>query len=142
MTGPGHSDQNHLPIGSLNSGIDVPRSGRNIDNPTGMNPQGPIVITISESNRANNCDIFNLVRKTSHLTYRGSPLYGIMKSEGENLVENLRRNKIFKNAERKNNSEAEKVGLKNSVNWNQTELILNWNKEDSNLIHVGPNHSN
>ena len=37
-TGPGHSDQNHLPISSLNSGIGVTRSGRNIDNCTGMNP--------------------------------------------------------------------------------------------------------
>ena len=34
----GNSDWNHSPIGSLNSGIDVPRSGRNIDNRTGMNP--------------------------------------------------------------------------------------------------------
>ena len=37
-TGPGHNERNHFPIGGLNSGIDVPRSGRNIDNPTGMNP--------------------------------------------------------------------------------------------------------
>ena len=37
-TGPGHNERNHFPIGCLNSGIDVPRSGRNIDNPTGMNP--------------------------------------------------------------------------------------------------------
>ena len=51
VTVPVHSDQNHPPIGSLNSDIDVPRSGRNIDNGTEMNPKVPIVNTISESNR-------------------------------------------------------------------------------------------
>ena len=40
------SDQNHFPIGILNSGIGVPIYGRNIDNHTGMNPQGPIITTI------------------------------------------------------------------------------------------------
>ena len=39
VTGPGHSYRNHFLFGSLNRGIDVPRSGRNIDNCTGMNPQ-------------------------------------------------------------------------------------------------------
>ena len=43
---PVHSDQNHFPICSLNSGFDVPRHGRNIDNRTGMNPQGPIMTKI------------------------------------------------------------------------------------------------
>ena len=43
---PGGSDWNHLPIGSFNIGIYVPISGRNIDNRTKMNPQGPIVTTI------------------------------------------------------------------------------------------------
>ena len=38
----GHIDQNHFLVSSLNSGIYVPRSGRNIDNHTGMNPQEPI----------------------------------------------------------------------------------------------------
>ena len=51
VTVPVHSDQNHPPIGSLNSDIGVPRSGRNIDNGTEMNPKVPIVNTISESNR-------------------------------------------------------------------------------------------
>ena len=46
-----HSDQNHSPLGSLDSGTDIPISGRNIDNRTGMNPQGPIGTTILESNR-------------------------------------------------------------------------------------------
>ena len=45
-TGPVHSGWNHFPIRSLNSGIDVPRSVRNIYNRTGVNPQGPIVTTI------------------------------------------------------------------------------------------------
>ena len=36
-TVPVHSDLNHFPIRSFNSGIDVTRSGRNIDNRNGMN---------------------------------------------------------------------------------------------------------
>ena len=44
-------DQNHFLIGSLNSGIDVPRSDRNFYNSTGMNPHGPIMTTIPMSNR-------------------------------------------------------------------------------------------
>ena len=51
--GPVHSELNHFLIRILNSGIDVTSSGRNIDNPTRMNPQGTIVTTIPESNRAN-----------------------------------------------------------------------------------------
>ena len=35
-TWPGHSDQNHFPIQSLNSGIDFPRFMCNIDHRTGM----------------------------------------------------------------------------------------------------------
>ena len=53
-TGPGHIDWNNFPIRILNRVIDVPRSGQNIDNRTGMNPQGPIFTTILESNGANN----------------------------------------------------------------------------------------
>ena len=49
-----HSDQNHFPIGSLDSGTDAPISGRNIDNRTEMNPQGPIGTTTLESNREKN----------------------------------------------------------------------------------------
>ena len=63
-----HSECNHFPIRNLNSGIDVTIYGRNIDNPTGMNPQGPIGTTIPESNRANNCNIFDLVISTSDLS--------------------------------------------------------------------------
>ena len=77
-------------------------SGRNINNRTGMDPQGPIVTMIPESNRAKNCNIFDLVRKTPYFAYRGLLWYGTMKSEIENLVENLGDNKFYKNAERKN----------------------------------------
>ena len=136
-----HGERNHLPIGILNSGIDVPRSGRNIDNHIGMNPQGPIVTTIPESNRANNCDILNSVSKTSDITYTSSPCHDTIKYEDENLVENLRDNKNFKNAERKKSSKVEKVGRKNSVNWNHTNSILNWNKKYSKLIHIDTNHT-
>ena len=55
-------------------------------------------------------------------------------------MENLRDNNIKKNAERKNNSEVEKVGR--DVNWNLTDLILNDNKKYSNLINVGTNQTN
>ena len=48
-----------------------------------------------------------------------------IKSEGENLVENLRDNSIFKNNDREDNYETEKVGRKNSVRWNHIDLILN-----------------
>ena len=53
---------------------------------------------------------------------------GTMKSEIEKIVENLRVNNIYKNSERGNNYEVEKVEWKKSVNWNHTNLILNWNK--------------
>ena len=48
---PGNSDQKYFPIGSLNSGMDVPRSAQNIDNHTEMKPYGTKVIIIPESNR-------------------------------------------------------------------------------------------
>ena len=123
-TGLGHSDWNHPPIGRFISSIDVPRYWRNIDNRTGMNPQGPIVTLITESNRENNCNIFDLVRRTSDITYRRSMWHVTMKSESENL----RGNKIIENAKCENNIEVEKVGHKNSVNWNHTDLIINWNQ--------------
>ena len=99
------------PLRILNSGIDVPRSGRNIDNCTGMNPQGPIVTKIPEYNRANNCNIFKLIIKPLDLAYMVLPWHDTMKSESENL----KGNKCFENAERKNNSEVEKVGPENYV---------------------------
>ena len=53
-----------------------------------------------------------------------------MKSEIEKIVENLRVNNIYKNSERGNNYEVEKVEWKKSVNWNHT-----------NSINVDPNHT-
>ena len=47
---------------------------------------------------------------------------------------------MFKNSERRNNFEVEKVGRNNSVNWNHTDLILNWNNKDSNSIRIDLNH--
>ena len=94
-----------------------------------MNPQGPIVAMIPYYNRVNNCKIFDLASRPSYLSYRGSEWHGTMKSESENL----RGNKIFENAERENNSEAEKFGHKNPVIWNQ---------KDPDLIHVDTNYTN
>ena len=111
-TGLGHSDHNHLPIGSLNRGIIIPRSRRNIYNRTVMKPQGPIVTTILESNRENNHNISNLVRKTPDIAYRVSPWHGTTKNETGNLAENLGDKTIFKNIERKDNSNVEKLGAK------------------------------
>ena len=85
VTGPGHSDPNHFPIKSLNIGTDVPRSGRNIDNHTRMNPQGPIVNINPESNGSNNFNIFDSVSRASDLAYRSSPWHGTMKSENKKL---------------------------------------------------------
>ena len=64
-----------------------------------------------------------------------------MKSKIENLVENLRGNKTLKSAERKK-VEVKKVGRKNSVDWNHTDSILNWDQKDSDSIHVDMNHTN
>ena len=64
-----------------------------------------------------------------------------MKSESENLVENIRGYKNFKSADRKNKIEVDKFGRKNSVNWNHTDLIINYNKKYSDSIHVGPCHT-
>ena len=80
-TVPGHNDPNHFPIGILNSGIDFPRSGNNIDNRTGMKPQGPTVTTIPDSNRANNCSIFESVSIALDIVSRFSPWYVTMKCE-------------------------------------------------------------
>ena len=125
-TGPVHNDRNHFPIGILNSGIDVPRYGRNIYNQSGMKPQVPIVTTIPESSIEKNCNIFYSVRNTSDLVCRVLPWHVTIKSETVKLVEHLMDNNIFKNTECKINSEVEKVGR--NVNWNHTDSILNWNK--------------
>ena len=57
----GNSDWNQFNFKNLNIGIDFSRSRQNIDNRIGMNPQGTILTTIPDSNRANNCDILDLV---------------------------------------------------------------------------------
>ena len=82
-----------------------------------------------------NYNIFNSVS-------RGSLWHGKMKSENENLVENLKGNKSFKNAENRNNFKIEKVWRKKSVNWNHTDSILNWNQKYSDSIHIDSNHTN
>ena len=48
--------------------------------------------------------------------YMGSPWYVRVKNKTEDLVENLGENKIFKNAECKDNFIVEKLGCKNSIN--------------------------
>ena len=82
-TRPKHSDQNYSLQKSLDSGTDVPISGKNIDNRTGMNPQGLIVAKIPDSNRANNCNIFDFNIGTLDLDYRESFWHGAKKSESE-----------------------------------------------------------
>ena len=77
-----------------------------------------------------------------YLAYRGLPWYGTTKNEAGKLVENLRDNTVFKNSEHRDNFNVEKVGSKNSVNWNHTKSILNRNKTESDLIHVDKNHTN
>ena len=64
-----------------------------------------------------------------YLACRVSPCHSAAKSESENLGGN----RIFENAEHKNNFEVEKVGRKNSAIWNH---------KDSNSIDVDPNHTN
>ena len=88
----GHSDQKHPPLSSLDSGTDVTRSTRNIDNLTDMIPQGPIATNVPDYNRANNYNIFELVRRKLNPYCRGSPCKGTTKSE--NLAETIRGNKI------------------------------------------------
>ena len=108
-TGQGNSDRDYFQLGSFYSGTDVTRYRRNIDNCTGMNPQGSIVTMAPESNSVINCYIFDFSRRMLDLTYKGSPWHGAAKSE------NLGVNKSFENSERKNNFEVEKFGRKSSV---------------------------
>ena len=75
---------------------------QNADDNIGMNPSRDIG---SSRPQVSNCNIFDSV-------IRVFPWHVTIKSEGENLVENLRDNKIFKNVERKNNFEFEKLGAK------------------------------
>ena len=93
---------------------------RNADEKIGMKTLRTIKSPCPQINwtRLRNCIIFDLVR-------RGLQYHFKIKIEGENLVENLRDNNIFKNNDRENNYETEKVGRKNSVRWNHIDLILN-----------------
>ena len=54
LSTPGHIAWYNSPLGSLDSITGDPRSRRNIDNRTEMNPQGPIVTTIPESKNTRN----------------------------------------------------------------------------------------
>ena len=136
-TGPEHSCQNHFPIGILNSGIDFPRSRCHIDNRTDTNPQGTIGIPHPQVTRTRmrKCNIFNSV-------IRCFLWHGTKNSENENLVENHKVNKNYNISERKINSEVEKNGRKQSVNWNHTDMILYWNQTDSHSVQVDINHNN
>ena len=82
----GHIDCNHSPLRSLDSVTDVPRYGRNIDNYTGMNPQGPIVTMLPEYNKVSKCNIFDSVIRTSYHVYREFLWHTTMKSENKNLM--------------------------------------------------------
>ena len=81
-----------------------------------------------------------LFRRTSDIAYRDSYSNGKIKHGSKNLLENLRGSKGFKNSERENNFKVEKVGGKNSVNWNQTDSILHQNQNYFDLIHTDPNY--
>ena len=83
------------------------RYGRNIDNCTGVNPQGPTGTIIPETNSTKRFNTFDYIIGTSDLSYRILLWYGAEKSESENFGGN----KIFKNAERKK-IEVEKLGVK------------------------------
>ena len=56
-------------------------------------------------------------------------------------MKKFRGNKTFRNYERKNRFEVEIFGHKHSVNWNETNLILNWSKKDCDLLHIDPNRT-
>ena len=98
------------------------------------NPSRTIGIPLPQitSTRPSNCEIFDLVSRVSSW-------HDTIKSESKKTAENLKGNKIFKSAERKNNFEVEKIGRKTYVDCNHTRLILNWNQKDSDSIHVDPN---
>ena len=105
----GHIDWDYFLLRSLGIVTDVPRYTRNIDTRMWMNPHGPIVTTIPESNITSNCNIFASVSRTSYLAYRGFTWHGAAKRESEYL----RGNKTFENGESKNNFVDEKLGAKN-----------------------------
>ena len=126
----GHGDR-EFPFGIQKSGNKMSVDfGRNADDKIGMNPSRTIRIPRPQitSTRKGSCDIFDLVSRTSDLSYMGFLWYGTDKIESKNLGGNTN----FENAESENNFEAENVGHKNSVVWNH---------KDSDSIHVDPNHT-
>ena len=56
-------------------------------------------------------------------------------------MENSRENKKNRNAEQNEYFEVEEVGRKNSVNWNHSDSILNWNQRKSYSTHVDPSYN-
>ena len=100
----GHGDWD-FPFGSPKSGKKMSADfGRNLDEKIVMIPSRTIRsphLHIART-RLSNCDILESF-------IRGLSWYGTTKNESKNLVENLRGNKIFKNAERENNFKVEKL---------------------------------
>ena len=96
--------------------------GRNTDDNIVMNPSRSMEIPQPQITRTIliNYNIFDSVS-------RGLPWHYTMKIKFENLVENLRGKKNFKNAEGENNSEVETFGHKKYVNWDHTDSVLNLN---------------
>ena len=72
--------------------------GQNADEKIGMNQSRTIGSPHPQITRTrlSNRDISELVTRKSYLAYRNSELHVTIKSENENLVENLRGNKILK----------------------------------------------
>ena len=78
--------------------------------------------------------IFESIRGKLDLANRSASWHGKAKSESENPKGNI----IFKTAGRKNNSEVEKVGRKNSIILNHVDM----NNIKTDLNHVNLNHAN
>ena len=81
-----------------------------MDEKIGMNPSRTIRSPRPQITRIRKggFDIFHSTIGTPDIAYRGLPWHGEVKSESENLDGN----NFFKNAERKNNFEVEKLGAK------------------------------
>ena len=103
--------------------------GRNINNRTRVNPQGPIGTIISETNSARSFGIIDSTSRTFYIVYRGLLWQGADKIESENHGGN----NISENAERKNSFGVEKVGHKN--------LVI-WYHKDWDSVKIDPNHDN
>ena len=125
-----HGDRD-FPFGSQKSGNETSVDfGRNADDKIGMNPSRTIGIPRPQITRTSqgSFNVFNSIKGESDLADRGLSWHGGAKSESENL----KGNKFFKNYERKNIFEVEKVGRESSVFWNN---------KDSESICADPNHT-